>query len=89
MAYFTTIIIAAGTAISGVVLGLIVFAVAEIPMILREIAHNTRKSAGGPDYSATVFLSKLLHGVGIILMVAGVAIAIVLSVVTFVDEGVI
>ncbi|MGF1564255.1 MAG: hypothetical protein ACFCUH_02700 [Flavobacteriales bacterium] len=55
------------------VIGLVYWASAELPLILREIAHNTRKDDGNskPKYEGIALLSKLLKVFAVLFWVIG------------------
>lgn len=58
-------------------LGLISWARAELPLIQREIAINTRTSPEGPSYRLAQLLSTLMKVTAVILWSAGVLLAII------------
>ena len=60
-------------------LGLVFYASAELPLILREIAVNTRKtSEDGACYGSVEMLSNLIKGAAYVIWLAGVLYSIFL-----------
>lgn len=56
--------------------GLIIWGSSEIPLIFREIAHNTRKDGQtGPDYKAVELLGILFKVFAVLIWLAGLGAA--------------
>ena len=78
MTVFQIIILAAGL-LGAFLIAMIIWAMAELPLILREIAINTRKNEG-PDYPGVTNLSGLLKFAAVVVVLATSAAIIVIAV---------
>ena len=54
------------------VVGLVYWAGAELPLVWRETAINTRKTEGGPQYNGLKTLAKILKVLAVIMWVMAV-----------------
>ncbi len=54
------------------IIGLAVWASSDLPLINREIAINTRKTEGGPEYKMVQILSIIIKVFAVLFWIAGI-----------------